>query len=710
MFNYNKITRTAAILALSVSALLACAEIEDPQDTLTGYLAAPSLDVDVTVDDLTGTKSLDGFEIVAPEVSQVHFVVKDKDGNVEYDADGLWTEPLVLPVGAYTVEAYSGENGFGAPYFTGTASGTISALDRKAPSLSLSLANSLVNVNLSDALADHFIISGNISLNGGVYEAAYGQWFYVPSGADLSLEMTGTTAGKQTTLSHTLQSPSPKVAYRIKCGTETTDWPSIALSLSNDDVWATRIYITTPASFTGNISLENQEAVVYEAIPDSSTDWTAADKAESENGVLVIKGLTPGTKYKVRARVGALVSNVIPVTPVLDGLSVSASHTFTSGELDGTDVTPSFSKSAAVMNDIGSWKLDICNAEGIVLRTQKALSISDGSAITTTDGWPYLPVGSYKVIAVATMSDGEEVRVEVPFSTQNPVFTLTPACKTTYDYYLGGDKANANAEQGSKTATATSPSMSLYEIGSSVSISSYLMANTNYSKSVYYAAMKDSEIVVSTDGYVDYGTSKSHSIGDLHNLFTDSRAYVLSVTMKFAGTEITKTRDFHITGLPYFSPDFMSTSVTMKSSSNATMADWVSNGSVVHSDRGYRILYFYLGGVEAGNLFSPAFYVPEAYSVTYSTPVCYFTGGVGNPNISVYTGVTNSYTKVRTVSTDVKRISSNTEPSISRFTTITKSETMVNNGRISISTDEEKDGNAAPCWFTVASLNVIYNL
>lgn len=644
MFNYNKITRTAAILALSVSALLACAEIEDPQDTLTGYLAAPSLDVDVTVDDLTGTKSLDGFEIVAPEVSQVHFVVKDKDGNVEYDADGLWTEPLVLPVGAYTVEAYSGENGFGAPYFTGTASGTISALDRNAPALSLSLANSLVNVNLSDALSDHFIISGNISLNGGVYEAAYGQWFYVPSGADLSLEMAGTTAGKQTTLSHTLQSPSPKVAYRITCGTETTDWPSIALSLSNDDIWATRIYITTPASFTGNISLENQEAVVYEAIPESSTDWTAADKAESENGVLVIKGLTPGTKYKVRARVGALVSNVIPVTPVVDGLSVSASHTFTSGELDGTDVTPSFSKSAAVMNDIGSWKLDICNAEGVVLRTQKSLNISDGSAITTTDGWPYLPVGSYKVMAVATMSDGEEVRVEVPFSTQNPVFTLTPACKTTYDYYLGGDKANANAEQGSKTASATSPSMSLYEIGSSVSISSYLMANTNYSKSVYYAAMKDNEIVVSTDGYVDYGTSKSHSIGDVHNLFTDSRAYVLSVTMKFAGTEITKTRDFHITGLPY-SYNFVGGSLDGYKTDG-----WTCNGSLEVSNKSLNgratTLVLDRNGSwsnEHGFVVSPRFHIPDNISVQPSVVRSVYRSS-GNKERTGYIGAVSNKT------------------------------------------------------------------
>lgn len=551
MFDYNNIIKTAILSSLSACALLACVEVEQPRSTESGYLSAPSLDIDVEVEDLTRTKALD-FEIQAPDPSQMHFVVKDKDDKVVYDAEGLWVDPLVLPVGQYTIDAYAGENGFGAPYFMGTVTGSISALASEVPALSVALANALVNVNVSDALAKHFIKGDRLSLNGNAYEAAYGEWFYVPAGADLSLELKGTnSAGKQVKLSHTLKSPSPKAAYRITCGTETTDWPSISLSLSNDDVWASRIYITTPASFSGNISAENQAAVVYEAIPAASSDWTAPATAVPENGVMVIKGLDPGTEYQVRARVGALVSPVVKVTPRIDGLSVTAAHTSTSGELDGTDVTPTFSKSAAVSNAIQSWKLDICKADGTVLRTQTDLGKSDGSAITATNGWPYLPVGSYKVMAVATMSDGEEVRVQVSFSTQNPVFTLTPTCKTTYDYYLAGDMNNANAEAESKTADATSPNMSLYEIGSSVSISSNLMRNTNYTKSVYYAAMKDSEVVISTDGYVDFGTSKSHIVGDVTDKFTDWRTYVLSVKMNFAGTEITATRNFHITGLPF---------------------------------------------------------------------------------------------------------------------------------------------------------------
>ena len=296
---------------------------------------------------------------------------------------------------------------------------------------------------------------------------------------------------------------------------------------------------------------------------------------------------------------------------------------------------------------------------------------------------------------------------EIPFTTSAPTFTVTPTCKTTYDYYLAGDKANANAESGSKTAEATSPSTSLFEIGSSVGISSNLMANTNYAKTVYYAAKKDQTVVI--DATVDFGTSKSNTVGDVPNLFTDWRAYELSAEVTFAGTTISNTRPFHITGLPYDSPNFLTNSISMKSSSDAGVTDWVSNGNVEHwSGRGYQLVYYYLGGVDSGNIFSPAFQVPNSTNIKYSTPVCYFTTGLGNPSMDVYTGVTTNFTKVKTATTSIRRVNSDDDPGIGKFTTITKDDVLVSNGRISISTDETKDGNAAQNWFTVASLSVDY--
>lgn len=705
MSNLNNIIRSA-VLSFSACAVLACAEVEDPHGDAVGYLAFPSLDVDVTVEDLTQTKALD-FEVVAPEASAMHFVVRDKDGNVKYDKDGLWTEPLVLPVGSYTVDAYAGENGFGAPYFKGSASGTIDPLDSEVPALSVALANALVNVSVSDALAAHFSKDDKLSLNGGVYEATYGEWFYVPAGADLSLELTGTnSAGKPVTLSHTLKSPSPKAAYRVTCGTETTDWPSISLSLSNEDVWASRIYITAPASFSGNISADNQAAVVYEAIPSASSDWTAPATAVSENGVMVIKGLVPGTEYQVRARVGALVSPVVKATPQIDGLSVTAVHTSTSGELDGTDVTSTFSKSAAVTNAIESWKLHICKADGTVLRSENALGTSDGSAITSTKGWPYLPAGSYKVAVKVVMTDGEEVALEVPFNAVHPVFTLTPMCKTTYNYYLVGDKANANAETGSKTAAAKSPSTSLYEIGSSVSISSNLMSNTNYAKSVYYAAMKDSEVVISTDGNVDFGTSKSHTVGDVHDIFTDWRAYVLSVKMNFAGTEITASRNFHITGLPY-TKDFTSDSATdgwsfvERSEYNKDYSQDYRSGC------GYLLYYAYTNDYGCHS-FSPTFYSPTSINIGYSANFYAGVTGSSAKTHTIYGGVTSGTTVVQSSNTSITE-KQYCLTSGYNSVTLSGSSQIANGNRLSFSHNADLAwGQAAEHFLYIGYLNVKY--
>lgn len=95
-----------------------------------------------------------------------------------------------MPVGAYTIEATHGENGFDAPYFKGSFSGTISALERQTPTLSVALANSLVNVSLDAGFAKHFIAE-KVTMASGTIEKKFGEWFYVPSDSDLTLTLVG---------------------------------------------------------------------------------------------------------------------------------------------------------------------------------------------------------------------------------------------------------------------------------------------------------------------------------------------------------------------------------------------------------------------------------------------------------------------------------------------------------------------------------------
>lgn len=566
-----------------------------------GYLSAPMLDVDVTVDDLTPTKSLD-IDIAEPAVTDITFVVKDKNGKEIYNRNGLWSEPLVLPVGNYTVEASAGTNTFGVPYFTGSASGSISPLDQEVPALTLALANALVKVNVEESFTTHFAPGETVSFNQGAYTAGYGEWVFVPSGADLTLSMSGkNSADKNVELTHKLAAPSAKVAYNVTCGQTDTDWPSISLTLKKEDAWASRIFVTTPASFSGKISAENQAAVVYEAIPSASSDWTNAATTVTENNVLVFKGLSEGTEYQVRARVGALVSNLVKITPEVDGLSASASHTTTSGELDGTDVTSSFSKSAAVRNAIESWNINVCKADGTPLREGLSLGNSDGSAITDTKGWPYLPVGNdeeYIVKASATI-DGkthtfEDIALDVPAT---PSFDLILSSYTSYDKYAGTNNITKDIN-GDAGANNCDPE-TIYNAGGRWTLSQNIMANENYSK----------KLVIDYDGDKSRTYSvNSFAANEFYENITECswKSHQLSVSLTFDNKTVEKSQTHHITGLPY-------------TAAPPTNTDW-SSGRDVSFNANY-VRFGNGANANGGYITYSKFYLPSNIDVAVSAKI-----------------------------------------------------------------------------------------
>lgn len=593
----NKIT-TAAVLTLSAFAFSSCIGEQMQQEGEVGYLSAPMLDVDVTVDDLTPTKSLD-IDIAEPAVTDITFVVKDKNGKEIYNRKGLWSEPLVLPVGNYTVEASAGTNTFGVPYFTGSASGSISPLDQEVPALTLALANALVKVNVEESFTTHFTPGETVSFNQGAYTAGYGEWVFVPSGADLTLSMSGkNSADKNVELTHKLAAPSAKVAYNVTCGQTDNDWPSISLTLKKEDAWASRIFVTTPASFSGNISAENQAAVVYEAIPSASSDWTNAATAVTENNVLVFKGLSEGAEYQVRARVGALVSNLVKITPEVDGLSASANHTTTSGELDGTDVTSSFSKSAAVRNAIESWNINVCKADGTPLREGLSLGNSDGSAITDTKGWPYLPVGNdeeYIVKASATI-DGmthtfEDIALDVPAT---PSFDLILSSYTSYDKYAGTNNITKDIN-GDAGANKCDPE-TIYNAGGRWTLSQNIMANENYSK----------ELVIDYDGDKSRTYSvNSFAANEFYENITECswKSHQLSVSLTFDNKTVEKSQTHHITGLPY----------TAAPPTNTGDHSWsIKSGSGISWESSYVLLTSSSG---SPRIASPVFNIPASIGV-----------------------------------------------------------------------------------------------
>ena len=709
IFQVRYIGNVAFCLMVLVLSVSSCIRVEEGSSEQVGHLSVADFSVDVVLEVSPAAKGVDVSGLLAdfsePSASDVTFIVKDKDGNEKYNGTGLWQDFLVLPVGAYTLIASYGSNGYGAPYFYGEASGTVSALEQETAEITMTVANSLVKVSVSEEMENHFTPDGKVKLTSGTesYEVEVGSYCFVPSGTDVAISLAGTNSvGNPATFSHKLTT-APKTAYEIVCGKQTAGWPGILLSISEADVFCDRVYITTPAVFSGDMSDDNKGKLVYEA---SSDNWNSSLEAELEDGVPVIKGLDPQKSYKVRARTGAVASNEVNVTPSY-GISASAAHTQTNGLLDGTDVTTSFSKSSVVQSAIASWNYKLYASDGQTLLREftvsngNAATSSDGSSLTASTAWPYLPQGSYSLVATPTMKDGSAVSgTTLTISTAAPTFSISldGGSFTSYDKYLNRELTGAYG------ANEIDPE-TIYNVGASWTISTAIMANSNYSKTLAFqvdGAEKKSYPVTAYD-YNYYGGAYDNISG------LSWSAHTLAASMTFDGVTVTSPgRTHHITGLPYKSPDFVTNSVSIGSG----VTDWSTSGTVEYwSGRGYQILYWYLGGVTAGTLFSPKFKVPTDTGVRYSSAVCYFTTGVaGSKSVTLYSGPTSTLNKSTANAKSVDRVyvTAGQAPSESKFVSFSHTAALMPNGMISLGSDETKDNNLAENWVTVKFLNVLY--
>lgn len=636
-------------MALIASAVLfvSCAVIEEHQDEVVGYLAAPSLEIDFSVDGTLLTKAFD-FEVLEPEVSEITFVVKDKDDNVKYEAKGLWAESLVLPVGSYTVEASYGTNGFDGPYFIGSAKGTIENQDQEVPALTMALTNALVRVSVDEDFGVHFSPGQEVSMKCGEVSKSVKpeEWTYIPAGEDVSIDLSlaGTNSyNDPVAFKYTLNKPSSKCAYDVLCKPDgQTSWPSIGAPIVNDsNVWACMAFITELPE-TQNIPDDRKGEIVFEAIS-TTGDQTSTAVKEGDNDVF--KDLTPGVTYNVRARIGDLTSEPTVITPTLDGLTVTASHTKNSaGELDGTDVTTSFSKSQLIKDAI-TWDIDICKADGTILRSGLSLGNSDGSAITDVNGWPYLPTGngeSYVIKASAEM-DGQTYPFDdiLVAGLSVPDFSLTLSAYTSYDKYAGTNNITSNIGEANSCDPAT-----LYNAGAKWGISANLMKNTNYAKT----------LIVNIDGNTDrtfnvMGDYQSNEYYEpIPNLAWQAHTLIVSVT--FDKKTVSKTQTHHITGLPY-TKDF---------TKDSSIEGWEFVGKDYDksysrdykSGNGYIVYYAYTDDYGC-NLFSPSFHVPQDLTINVAYQAAFNAGTTlhKDKSYTVYAGVTTGTMLVKTASTSI---------------------------------------------------------
>ena len=603
---------TSAFLA--AMALSSCLNLDETTDGAHGYLTIAGMDVNLQVDQLVATKAdeatvnISGIAgYVAPELSSVTVVRKD-------DASKTYTwyagETLSLPAGTYTLSATCGTNCFGAPCFEGKGEVAVTAGATATGTVIFTLANSVMKV--TNAMPEHFepsegncvtLLSDDSTLEPQSVTIAMDTYAFVPAGKLLKVNVQGknTAGGNQKPFECPLNKATEKAkAYNVTLSANGVTLPEISLS-SEQVAWGDRIFITTPA--TGEILSSVSGTVIYEAIPAASTDWTASNESVGN----VITGLTPGSEYKVRARIGGLVSDEVILTPAVTGIAAAATHTKTEDYLDGTDVNTTFTSPHQIVTEsIASWSYQLKNSSGTVLREysdEDGTITSDGSSLTGTTDWPYLPQGTYTLVATATLDDDSTVSSTLNVAVAKPSFGVTASAETSYSYYLndGASVANAKAAE------------TIYEISSNIGVSENILDNTNYTKpSVTYS-------VGGKSASGTYGSSNNHKLGsEISGLSWGS--HNLIATVKFDDVEVASAPCVCvITGLPY-SYNFVNGSLDQYRSDGWTTNEKLRVSSEDLSGRAKTLVLQHYRKVittsnEKGFVVSPKFNIPNTVDV-----------------------------------------------------------------------------------------------
>lgn len=376
-----------------------------------------------------------------------------------------------------------------------------------------------------------------------------------------------------------------------------------------------------------------------------------------------------------------------PDVPVFSfGLNAVAEHTKDdSGYLDGTRVSLSFGDLSNVpVSLISNWKATLVNPAGEVVRSYSSNNFANSGAMEMVDNWTYLPQGVY-TLKYSYIIDGAEVSeeeteaqtIEIP----KPEFQLNVVAQTSYSIYTSQGAAAANEQDGS----------SIFGISAELEISSAILENEKYAN-----------LLPSVTYSLDSGESSSDESPVFQNLQWGKHR--LTATALFDGGTASSSVDCEVTGIPYRG-DYSSVSPF-----DDTKNSWISVGTGEYwSGRGYILFEYYFDINNNCFVFSPAFQLPTMVDVSYSTKVAYFTTGLGNPSINIYTGVSDRIdNSVKDKTTSIKKINSNSNPKDNQFTVISDNATIGNNYRICISHDGEEDSNWAQNWLTFKSLEVLY--
>lgn len=366
-------------------------------------------------------------------------------------------------------------------------------------------------------------------------------------------------------------------------------------------------------------------------------------------------------------------------------VTASAQHIYQhineSEVLTGSSLTVNHGIPQNMWNDVTNLTVNVVKG-GKTYRSYSASGIESASIVPI--GNTYLPQGSYDVNVEYTMNGvPTTIAGSVTVPQPNKLTITSVEATTSYSLAKKGDITNANNHTADKI---TSPEAVF--AGISTAVLNELQPTCSFSVS----------------GKTNQGTvsGTTLSCGEFSGLSWGS--HTLTATVTFDGVSSSATTTCHITGLPY-RKDFLSSSTTVGSGAQ----DCQTSGTVEYwGSHGYQILKWYLGGVTAGTFFSPQFKLPETRKISYESSACYFSTGIGNKSVTIYHGITTYSNKSTTNSLDIRRVTSNSNPSSDKFTSFSGSGNLSSSQRISIGSDEQKDDNWAENWVTIGKLNILY--
>ena len=542
MFINTKNIAAKALTLISAAALTlsSCVQLGEEQDGAYGYLTITGFDVNVQVEQLVPTKGANLPNISEPNESDIVYKVTDKNGKVYQSNDNSWVSPLRIPVGSYTLEAWSGSNDeFGAPYFYGKTENASINIGNNTGNVTLYVANSLVAVTLGKDLEGHFTANEDkcvkLSVSDNSYvEATLGEYVFVPSGKALYVKVKGSNTAGGESIEYSVGITADKIqkgyAHNVILSVNEDSLPSVNFGESNVVAWGNAIFITSSA--TARSTNVDMNKVKYYAREVGTSSWTY----QAENNI--ISGLESDKTYEVMASVGALSS--VPFTPSVNNIIASAKHTDTNGDASGGDLNGTDLKidEASIPSNVKSnCTFTLNNSNGDTIHSFTSLQFVGADA---TDGWPYLPQGQYTLIATATVN-GKEISSMTTIKVPAPEFGVTfKNAYTSYDKYKGTN----NISQSTSEANTCDPDM-LKGSGVSCTISSQLMGNQKYSKS--FKVHKRDETPI---GNIKTEFSSNDFTHDIDGLNWTS--YEVASSFTFDG--VTKTSGYkthHITGLPY---------------------------------------------------------------------------------------------------------------------------------------------------------------